>query len=36
MLTQEDLSRILQVDVRTIKRDITHLRKQGYLVHTRG
>lgn len=29
ILTQEDLSR-------TIKRDIAHLRKQGYLVHTRG
>ena len=36
ILTQEDLSRILKVDVRTIKRDIAHLRKQGYLVHTRG
>ena len=36
ILTQEDLSRISKVDVRTIKRDIAHLRKQGYLVHTRG
>ncbi|MFQ5901706.1 MAG: DUF1670 domain-containing protein, partial [Thermodesulfobacteriota bacterium] len=36
ILTQEDLSRTLKVDVRTIKRDIAHLRKQGYLVHTRG
>ncbi|MEA1964159.1 MAG: DUF1670 domain-containing protein [Candidatus Aerophobetes bacterium] len=36
ILTQEDLSRILKVDVRTIKRDIAHLRKLGYLVHTRG
>ncbi|MBE0478951.1 DUF1670 domain-containing protein [Candidatus Aerophobetes bacterium] len=36
ILTQEDLSRILKVDVRTIKRDVAHLRKLGYLVHTRG
>jgi len=36
ILTQEDLSRILKVDVRTLKRDIAHLRKLGYLVHTRG
>lgn len=36
ILTQEDLSRILNVGVRTIKRDIAHLRKQGYLVNTRG
>ena len=36
ILTQEDLSRILKVDVRTIKRDIAHLRKLGYFVHTRG
>ena len=36
ILTQEDLSRILKVDIHTIKRDIAHLRKQGYLVHTRG
>lgn len=36
ILTQEDLSPILKVDVRSIKRDIAHLRKQGYLVHTRG
>ena len=36
ILTQEDLSCILKVDVRTIKRDIAHLRKLGYFVHTRG
>lgn len=36
ILTQEDLSRILKVDVRTIKRDIARLRREGYLVHTRG
>jgi len=36
ILTQEDLARILNVDVRTIKRDIAHLRRAGYLVHTRG
>lgn len=36
ILTQEDLARILNVDVRTIKRDIAHLRASGYLIHTRG
>ena len=36
ILTQEDLSRTLAVDVRTIKRDIARLRRTGYLVHTRG
>lgn len=36
ILTQEDLSRTLAVDVRTIKRDIARLRRAGYLVHTRG
>lgn len=36
ILTQEDLSRILKVDVRTIKRDIARLRGAGYLVPTRG
>jgi len=36
ILTQEDLSCILRVDVRTIKRDIARLRREGYLVHTRG
>lgn len=36
ILTQEDLSRSLKVDVRTVKRDIARLRRAGYLVHTRG
>lgn len=36
ILTQEDLSHILKVDVRTIKRDVARLRRAGYLVHTRG
>lgn len=36
LLTQEDLARLLNVNVRTIRRDIDHLRKRGYVVHTRG
>jgi len=36
ILTQEDLSCILKVDVRTVKRDVAYLRREGYLVHTRG
>lgn len=36
ILTQEDLAHILKASPRTIKRDISHLRAQGYLVHTRG
>jgi len=36
ILTQEDLSRVLNVGIRTIKRDIAHLHKEGYLVSTRG
>jgi len=36
ILTQEDLSHVLRVDVRTIKRDIAYLRRRRYLVHTRG
>lgn len=36
LLTQEDLAEILDTDVRTIRRDIAHLRKQGVLVPTRG
>jgi len=36
ILAQEDLARILRVDIRTIKRDIAHLRRVGYLIHTRG
>jgi len=36
LLTQEDLAEILDTDVRTIRRDIQHLRKQGISVPTRG
>jgi len=36
ILTQEDLAHILRASIRTIKRDIAHLRRSGYLVHTRG
>ncbi|HDJ99909.1 MAG TPA: DUF1670 domain-containing protein [Firmicutes bacterium] len=36
VLTQEDLAHILKASSRTIKRDIAHLRGEGYLVHTRG
>jgi len=36
ILTQEDLSHLLKVNVRTIKRDITHLRKLGYFSHPRA
>lgn len=36
LLTQEDLAEILDTDVRTIRRDIGQLRKQGILVPTRG
>ena len=35
-LSQEDLSRILSVDIRTVRRDIASLRAQGYQVLTRG
>jgi hypothetical protein len=34
--TQEDLARLFQVDVRTIRRDLDYLRQQGYEVMTRG
>lgn len=34
--TQEDLARLLGTSVRTIKRDIAYLRKQGLRVVTRG
>jgi hypothetical protein len=34
--TQEDLARLFQVDVRTIRRDISYLRGVGYEVTTRG
>lgn len=36
VLTQEDLSRALGVDERTIRRDIQVLKAEGHLVHTRG
>lgn len=36
LLTQEDLSAILNSDVRTIRRDITALRNKGIVVATRG
>jgi len=36
LLTQEDLAEILDTDVRTIRRDIQHLREQGISVPTRG
>ena len=36
LLTQEDLAEILGTDVRTIRRDIQALRKQGICVPTRG
>jgi DNA-binding CsgD family transcriptional regulator len=34
--TQEDLARVLQVTVRTIKRDCAHLKGQGIYLPTRG
>jgi DNA-binding Lrp family transcriptional regulator len=36
VLTQEDLARALNVDVRTIRRDVRILREEGHLVHSRG
>jgi len=36
LLTQEDLAEILDTDVRTIRRDIQHLRERGISVPTRG
>lgn len=36
LLTQEDLAELLDTDVRTIRRDIQYLRKQGISVPTRG
>jgi Protein of unknown function (DUF1670) len=36
VLTQEDLARVLNVDRRTIERDIRALRECGHTVHTRG
>lgn len=36
VLTQEDLADILEIDVRTIRRDIKHLSNQNIRVQTRG
>ena len=36
VLTQEDLARALNVDVRTIRRDVRVLKAEGHLVHSRG
>lgn len=36
VLSEEDLSKILGVDVRTIRRDIKLLRDVGFIVNTRG
>lgn len=36
VLTQEDLARLCQSDVRTIRRDIVALRREGHWVPTRG
>jgi biotin operon repressor len=36
ILSQEDLSKILQVSIRTIKRDISAIKKEGIEVVTRG
>lgn len=36
VLTQEDLARLLQTDVRTVRRDVTALRADGNWVPTRG
>jgi DNA-binding Lrp family transcriptional regulator len=36
VLTQEDLSKVLGVDRRTIIRDVKTLQKEGHLVRTRG
>jgi DeoR/GlpR family transcriptional regulator of sugar metabolism len=36
VLSQEDLARALQVDVRTIRRDVRALKQAGHVVLTRG
>jgi hypothetical protein len=36
VLTQEDLARLLQTDVRTIRRDVAALRREGHWIPTRG
>lgn len=35
-LTQEDLAEILMCDIRTIRRDISHLKEMGIVLPTRG
>jgi DNA-binding Lrp family transcriptional regulator len=36
ILTQEDLSRVLGVDARTIRRDVKQLKAEGHVIPTRG
>ena len=36
VLTQEDLSRVLGVDARTIRRDVKQLKAEGHVIPTRG
>jgi hypothetical protein len=36
VLTQEDLSRVLGVDERTIRRDVKQLKAEGHVIPTRG
>ncbi|MBK8167974.1 MAG: DUF1670 domain-containing protein [bacterium] len=36
VLTQEDLARLLQTGVRTVRRDVAQLRSEGHWVPTRG
>jgi hypothetical protein len=36
VLTQEDLARLLQTDVRTVRRDMAALRQDGHWIPTRG
>ncbi len=36
VLTQEDLARVLSVDVRAIRRDIQQLKAEGHTIDTRG
>jgi hypothetical protein len=36
VLTQEDLSRVLGVDARTIRRDVKQLKGEGHIIPTRG
>ena len=36
VLSQEDISKVLQISIRTVKRDIAYIRKEGIEVITRG